>query len=267
VRKNTQIKVTSKQIALMAVFAALYYILSFIAPINIPAPTLGGTLEISFAALIATIFGIVLGPYLGAGAALIGSSVSWALFGGSPYGLPMILAPVLNALVSGFIFYRKWKFGLIAFSAMMVVFLFTPPVTPLTTNWYVALAVLFDKVITIVLILPLVFFAKKMSVAHAAGFFFLLGFIGNQADNMWGSMAFALPGVYNNIYGMQLENVRIAFLAAPFLYPAVRLIEGVVVMIIAVPLMQALKGTTWLWRKDNILTDKPKVQKAPEKTA
>jgi hypothetical protein len=26
-------------------------------------------------------------------------------------------------------------------------------------------------------------------------------------------------------------------------------------MIIAVPLMQALKGTPWLWRKDNILSN------------
>jgi len=94
-----------------------------------------------------------------------------------------------------------------------------------------------------------------MSVGHAAAFFFLLGFVGNQADNMWGSMAFALPAVYDNIFFMELPAVRVAFLASPFLYPAVRLVEAVIVMIIAVPLMQALKGTPWLWRKQNILTE------------
>jgi len=135
-----QIKVTTKQIALMAVFAALFYVLSLIAPIKIPVPTIG-TMEISFAALIATIFGIVLGPYLGAAAAFLGASVSWALAGMSPFGLPFIIAPVLNALVSGLIFYRKWKWGFLIFAIMIVVFLFTPPVTPLTDNWYVALAV------------------------------------------------------------------------------------------------------------------------------
>jgi ECF transporter S component (folate family) len=261
-----QIKVTTKQIALMAVFAALFYVLSLVAPVKIPIPTIG-TMEISFAALIATIFGIILGPYLGAAAALLGASVSWALTGMSPFGLPFILAPVLNAFVSGLIFYRKWKWGFLAFSIMIIVFLFTPPVTPLTDNWYIALAVLFDKVITLVLILPLALFGKKMSVAHGAAFFFLLGFVGNQADNMWGSMAFALPGVYDKIFFMDLSGVRVAFLVSPFLYPAVRLVEAVIVMIIAVPLMQALKGTPWLWRKNNIFSGDEKENKAPEKPA
>lgn len=254
-----KIKITPKQLALMTVFAALYYVLSLIAPIRIPLPAVGGIVEISFAALIASIFGIVLGPYLGVGAALIGSVISWVLLGGSPYGLPMILAPVLNAFVTGLIFYKKWKWGFMIFAAMAIVFLFTPAVTPLTEHWYVALAVLFDKIITLALIIPVALFAKKLKVAHAAAFFFLLGFIGNQADNMWGSMAFALPGIYDGIYSMNLEGVRIAFLASPFLYPTVRLIEAIMVMIVAVPLMQALRGTRWLWREDNILTDtKPK---------
>jgi ECF transporter S component (folate family) len=257
-----RLKVTTKQIALMAIFAALFYVLSFIAPIQIPVPTIG-TMAISLAALIATIFGIILGPYLGAAAALLGSTVSWALTGMSPFGLPFILAPVLNALVSGFIFYKKWKWGFLVFAIMIVVFLFTPPVTPLTDNWYVALAVLFDKVITLAIILPLALFGKRISVAHGAAFFFLLGFVGNQADNMWGSMAFALPGVYNNIFFMEIPGVRIAFLASPFLYPAVRLAEAVIVMAIAVPLWQALKNTPWIWSKNNILSDNAKT-KTPE---
>jgi len=253
-----QLKITTKQVALMAMFAALFYVLSLVAPIQIPVPALGGNMQISFAALIATLFGIILGPYLGAAAALLGSSVSWALTGMSPFGLPFILAPVFNALISGLIFYKKWKWGFLAFAAMIIVFLFTPPVTPLTENWYIALAVLFDKVITLAIILPLALFGKRISVAHGAAFFFLLGFVGNQADNMWGSLAFALPGVYNNIFGMDIPAVRIAFLASPFLYPALRLTEAVIVMAIAVPLWQTLKNTPWIWNKDNILSDKPK---------
>ncbi|HTY76007.1 MAG TPA: ECF transporter S component [Candidatus Nanoarchaeia archaeon] len=251
--------VTTKQLAVMVIFAALYFVLNFIAPINIP--TTVGTLQISFAALIATIFGIILGPYLGAGAALLGATVSWSLTGMSPYGLPFIFAPVLNALVSGFVFYRKWKWGFLAFAAMMIVFLLTPPVTPLSDNWYIALAVLFDKVITLALILPVALFGKKISVVHGAAFFFLLGFIGNQADNMWGSMVYALPGVYTNIFGFDLAAVRLQFLATPFLYPAIRLVEAIIVMVIAVPLWQTLKNTPWIWNRDNILSDERKLKK------
>ncbi len=257
------IKITTRQIALMAIFAALFYTLSFIAPIQIPVPTIG-TMQISFSALIATVFGIVLGPYLGAGAALLGSGVSWALTGMSPFGLPFVLAPVFNALISGLIFYKKWKWGFLTFAAMVIVFLVTPPVTPLTENWLIAVSVLFDKVITLLLIVPVALLGNRVSAAHYAGFFFLLGFIGNQADNMWGSMAFALPGVYDKIYGMDLAGVRIAFLASPFLYPAVRLVEAVIVMVIAVPLMNTLKNTPWIWSKNHILSDDEKETSVPE---
>jgi uncharacterized membrane protein len=75
-------KITTQQVALIAIFAALFYVLSLIAPIRIPTGI--GMIEISFAAMIATVFGLILGPYLGAAAALLGSSVTWALMGMSP---------------------------------------------------------------------------------------------------------------------------------------------------------------------------------------
>lgn len=66
-------KINSKQMALIAVFAALFIGFSLIT-INIP--TTVGLVTISLSALVATIFGLVLGPYLGAAAALLGSVVA-----------------------------------------------------------------------------------------------------------------------------------------------------------------------------------------------
>ena len=96
-------------------------------------------------------------------------------------------------------------------------------------------------------------FRKRLSVGYAAGIFFLIAFIGNQADNIWGSFAFALPPVYEGIYGMPMEAVQVAFLAAPFIYPAIRLLQAFIIMLIAVPLIRVLSQTNWLWSKDNIL--------------
>jgi len=70
-------RVTAKNLALVAVFAALYYVLSLIAPIRIPTGV--GNLEISFAALIACVIGLVLGPYLGTASAFLGAFVAWFL--------------------------------------------------------------------------------------------------------------------------------------------------------------------------------------------
>jgi MFS family permease len=250
-----QIKLNSRHVALMAIFAALYFVLSLITPF---VPAVGvPEIRISLEALIATVFGLVLGPYLGAAAALLGAFVSFVYTGMLPTNIPFLLAPPLNALVSGLIFYRRWKWGFAVFSILIIAFLFTPPVTPLTENWFVALAVLFDKVIALFLILPLVWFAKRMSIGKAAGFFFILAFVGNQVDNMWGSFIFATPMVYGSPFfgGMTTEVVRGLFVLSPFAYPAIRLVQAFITMLIAVPLMQTLKGTSWLWRRENILTN------------
>jgi hypothetical protein len=255
-------KLTTRNIALVAIFSALYYVLSLITPY---IPAIGvPEIAISLEALIASVFGIVLGPYLGTLTAFLGAFVTWTLppTGMSPFGLPFLLSPPLNALVTGLIFYKKWKFGFAAFVVMIIAFLFTPPVQPLAENWFVAVAVLFDKVIALFLILPVVIFAKKLGIGQASVFYFILFFIGNQADNMWGSFAFSTPIVYGGIFGLELNAVRGLFLLSPFAYPTIRLIQAFIAMLIIVPLMRTLSGTPWLWNKENILSSNQKVTKS-----
>ncbi len=247
---------TTRNIALAAMFAALFYVLS-LPTVNVTAPGVP-LVQISIAALIATIFGLVLGPYLGTFAAFLGALVAWTLppSGMSAFGFAFLLSPPLNALVAGSIYYKKWKIGFAAFAILIIAFLFTTPVQPLTENWNIAVAVLFDKVFALFLIVPLVVFTKWFASSEKGlyAFFFILGFVGNQVDNMWGTFAFSLPTVYNGIFGMPLIDVRLSFLVSPFFYPALRLGEAAIVMFIAVALMRTLKGTPWLWKKETILT-------------
>jgi predicted membrane protein len=264
-REHRKMKITTRQVALLAIFAALFFVLSFITPY---IPALGvPEIKISLEALIATVFGLILGPYLGAAAALLGALISWTFTGMVPYNLPFLLSPPLNALVSGLIFYRKWKWGFAVFGVLIIAFLFTPPVTPLTDYWFVALAVLFDKVIALLLILPLVIFSKQFAAAKAAAFFFILAFVGNQVDNMWGSFVFATPMVYSGVFGMDVAAVRGLFLLSPFVYPAIRLIQAFIVTLIMVPLMQTLKGTPWLWSKETILNQDTTIDQNKTATA
>lgn len=258
-------KLTARHVALAAIFAALYYILSLITP-YVPAIAIP-EIKISLEALIASIFGLVLGPYLGALTAFLGAFVAWTIPPGSmsPLGLPFLLSPPINALVTGLIYYKKWKGGFLAFSLLIIAFLFTPPVQPITENFIVAIAVLFDKIIALLLILPCVKFAKQLSTTGkgVALFYFLLTFIGNQADNMWGSFIFATPIVYEGIFGLSVDTVRFLFLVSPFAYPAIRLIQAAIATIIAVPLMKTLQGTPWLWQKETILSPNQRKQPQP----
>jgi hypothetical protein len=252
----TKTGLTTKNVALAAIFAALYYVLS-IATVNISAPGVSAV-QISIAALVATVFGLVLGPYLGAFAAFLGAFVAWTLppSGMAIYGLPFLLSPPLNALVSGSIYYKKWPIGFGAFAALIIAFMFTEPVQPLTQNWFIALAVLFDKIPALLLIIPLVVFTKWFAASEKGmyAFFFILGFVGNQVDNMWGTLAFSTQPVYNGIFGLQLIDVRAGFLISPFFYPAIRLGQAAIVMFIAVALMRTLKETPWLWKKESIFS-------------
>jgi hypothetical protein len=256
--------VTTRQIALMTVFAALYVAISVTIPFAIPMGVAG--LEIALPALFATIFGIIIGPYLGTAAAFIGAFASLALLGMSPYSIPFLLSPPLNAFVSGSLFYNKWKQAVIPFVVIIVAFLFTPPVSGFNSV-QIAIWVLWDKILAVALIAPLVLFRKRLTAGLGAAAIFLVAFIGNQADNIWGSFAFALPPVYEGIYGLPLEFVQAAFLASPFIYPAIRIIQAFIVTIIAVPLLQILCKTDWLWSKNNILTkDNPTPPPPPPPT-
>jgi hypothetical protein len=248
-------RLSTKNVALTAIFAALYYVLSLISPF-IPAIAIP-EIKISLEALIASVYGLILGPYLGALAAFVGALVSWSLPPGSmsPYGMPFLLSPPLNALVTGLIFYKRWKIGFSIYALLIVAFLFTPPVQPIDENLYVGVAVLWDKVIALLLILPCVKFAKHLSNSKLLPIFYLvLAFVGNQVDNMWGSLAFATPLVYNGIFGLPVETVRFLFIVSPFVYPAIRLLQAIVAAIIATPLMKAVAGTPWVFQEKNILS-------------
>ena len=71
--------------------------------------------------------------------------------------------------------------------------------------------------------------------------FFLLAFIGNEADNALGANIFALPLIYE-FYGLEIDAVRASFTIAPFFYPIIRIIQAVLTTLIAVPLMRNLKA-------------------------
>jgi len=154
------LKISTQNIALIAVFASLFYVFSLITPF---VPALGlPELQIQMEALVASVFGFVLGPYLGGLAAFLGAFISWILPPGSssPFGAPFLLAPPINAMVIGFIFYRKWKWSFILFGVLIVAFLFLPPSQPFTNYYYVSIAVIWDKLIALMLIVPSVKFNR-----------------------------------------------------------------------------------------------------------
>lgn len=244
-------RISAKEEAFIIVFAALYYALSVVSP-YVPAIGLPD-IKIHLEAFMASIFGIILGAELGALTAFIGAFVAWVLPPGSAsvYGVPFLLSPPLNALTVGLIYSKRWKEAAGVLALLIGVFWFTLPCTPLSQYSYIGLAVTWDKIIALALIVPVALLLRKSQWKVLPVTFFLLAFVGNQTDSMWGSLAFAFPVVYNGIFGLNVETVRWLFVVSPFVYPAIRIIQAFLAAVVAVPLVKALKSAGWfpLWGK------------------
>ncbi|UCH31715.1 MAG: hypothetical protein JSV05_09555 [Candidatus Bathyarchaeota archaeon] len=370
---------------MIAVFSGLYYVLSYLPGIRAVGVT---SVTINIEAFMASIFGIVLGPFLGAITAFAGAMMAWGLPPGSPTASSAVFipAPVINAFIVGLIFTKRWRVAFISLLATIVVFWFLPPALPWDQYSHVGFWVMWDKILALILIIPVVFLISKTrkriekvperadvmkkrtlnyitifpviaslliiintmliilegnvlkyqisifntvlnfqfgiedillattsfsylwlvigigilvcaallhlkpeklmlwniliflfscsSVIVGGGFivglflgvfsgiigtlkrrftisriasvqillFFLLAFIGNEADNALGADIFAVPLVYNGIFGFSTDVVRGFFLIAPFFYPAIRIVQAIITTLIAVPLMRNLNA-------------------------
>jgi len=238
--------ISSKETALTASFAALYAIFSFLPGL----PIIGlPTLTIQLEAAMASVFGIILGPYLGALAALLGAILAWLLppGSGSPFGMPFLFNPAINAFVVGLVYTGRWKKGFAVMAAVIAAFIFLPPSQPIMQYYYVAALVIWDKVIALLMIFPTIYLMKKYDLSRVWSFvfYFLLAFIGNQADSALGCVIFAIPIVYNGIFGLTIDTVRYLFVVSPLVYPIIRLFQAIFAAIIAVSLVEALKNLGW----------------------
>ncbi len=149
----------SKKIALMTTFAALYYIMSYLPGV----PAIGiPNVKIQLEACMASVFGLILGPYLGALTIFLGVLIAWILPPGGMGITELIFlpSPVINALSVGLIYEGKWKQTFAILALLIVGFWFLPPTQPLEQNFIVGIAATWDKILALLLI-PLSFLLMK----------------------------------------------------------------------------------------------------------
>jgi len=98
-------RLTVRDIAFVAVFAALSVVVEVLLP-GIPIIGVSGA-QITLDAVLAPIYGLVLGPYLGALAALIGGLV----VARSPFSVFTSFSPTISAFVAGMITKKNYRIG------------------------------------------------------------------------------------------------------------------------------------------------------------
>ena len=157
----------SKNVALIAIFAALYYVMSYLPGV----PAIGiPNVKIQLEACMASVFGLILGPYLGALATLLGVLVAWALPPGnmSIIGLIFAPSPVINAFCVGSLYEGRWKQASAILALLIAGFWFLPPTQPIEQNFIVGIAATWDKTLALLLIIPAILLMKKISRGYAS---------------------------------------------------------------------------------------------------
>ncbi len=142
----------TKKVAIISTFASLYYVLSFLPGIKVAAG--GASISIQIEAFMASIFGLIFGPYLGALTAFLGAFVAWVLPPGtpSPTSAVFLPAPAMNAFLVGQIYKGRWKIAFITLATTILVFWLLPPTQPLDQYSYIGLYAMWDKILALALI-------------------------------------------------------------------------------------------------------------------
>ena len=239
----------TKIIAIISIFTALYVVLRIIPTV----PMIGGSGSFSLSDVIAPIYGLILGPYLGGLSVIIGSFL--AMFGKPPVFLGLDFLPATVAAFSvGLLMKRKWMPVIGLNVVLLLAFLVHPNTSifvnvplsnimiPLPFAWVHIVALL-------VLISPLghkaVEWVNTLAAAKVAIGIASLFFIGTMMQHLMGNLLFetvmaqplgtipavAYPGIWTSIF---------------FVYPIERAALVFLGTIVGIPLLRVLKNSLLL---------------------
>ena len=189
---------SSLMTSLIGIFAALHSILYLI-----PAG-----LWRSLSIYLEPLEGIILGPYAGFLAVLIGSIIARSI---KPTGLWMfgVFAEPIGALACGLIVKGKWKTLLLIYAAMLGAYLMHP------LSREIPLWTILDILAALILIYPAVRLSRRLLEGDARQISFatsLIAFIGCAADSLARIFLFIPAGLYL-ILGLSRSAVYMTFLA------------------------------------------------------
>jgi hypothetical protein len=227
-------KLTTVNVALTAMFTALYAVLGFLRI----SPILGLTGQaITAAAIIAPIIGMLLGPYIGALSAFLGGTIG--LFLGS-LSYPSLAAGIATAFCAGMIRTGKRTIAALAYLALLSAFAFYPVIGP---AWVFPPETWFQIIGLIILVSPLQTVAKRLldseDSARLMYGLFLTCLVSTLAGQIAGSVVFE-----TEILAADPNVVKNTWLTLSGLYPIERMIIALAAALVGTALTRILKSAS-----------------------
>jgi hypothetical protein len=229
----------TKAIASIAIFSALYAALRIIP--TIPMIGTGATFHLSD--ILAPLFGILLGPYVGGISIIIGTFVAIGLGTPAPFlGLDFLPAFVV-AVSIGFLVKGKWLPVVVLNALLLIVYALNPfTVNFIVTPWGTVPYLWMHIAAFIVLLLlgrQAGRWVKSPKTTLITAGFIILAFIGTMMQHLTGGLLYET--VFGTIGSMTVASFATTWNIVFYIYPWERLALIVGAVLVGVPVTKALQ--------------------------
>lgn len=232
----------TKIIASIAIFSALYTVLRMTQ--TIPMIGVEGG-KFSLSDMLAPLYGVILGPYVGGFSVILGTFLAIAL--GRPVSFMFLdfLPAFVNAVALGFLVRRKWWPVVVLNAALLLAFLWNPLTSLFITVGSISFPFAWLHIVAfVVLVSPLGRKAgqwvETLKPANLTAGLAILAFVGTMMQHLMGNILTEV--VYGHITGtMSTEAFGTMWTAVFFVYPWERLILVILAVVVGTPLVRVLK--------------------------
>lgn len=224
----------------MISFASLYAILSLVSLFPIIGAV--GTF-ITLASIMAPLIGIMLGPYIGAGAAAVGGFIGWSITQTGAFGFLSFIPGASTAFVSGLLINGKRMQSVAIYTVLFLLLAFYPTIGPV---WLYPFYLWFQLIGLAVLVSPLTPLAVNFTrvndnLAELSLGIGIISLASTLLGQIAGNVMFELtrwPTVYPQIEFWRTGQWQLL----TFVYPVERLIITLTAMAVGVPLLKTIEA-------------------------
>jgi hypothetical protein len=248
-----KIKITTKQIALITIFAALYAALRLL-----PAmPMIGVDGYFSLSDIVAPVYGILLGPYIGGASVMVGTFSAIAMGRPVRFLFMDFLPALVNAMALGFLMRGKWWPVVTLNAALLIGFIVNPLTTIFITIGEISIPFFWLHIVAFaVLISPLGRRAgqwiQTLKITKLSAGLTILAFVGTMMQHLMGNILTEV--VRGQILDIMSPEAFVGMWNIIFFtYPWERLVLVIFAVIVGIPLIKVLFKTSFFGLNSQLL--------------
>jgi hypothetical protein len=231
VRIDTQ----SRSVSFIAIFASLAIVLDSIP--GIPGFYTG--VWDSWLFIMSPLFGILLGPLIGAASISLGGFVGHLIYFRDPFELIFMWGAPVGAAISGLVYQKKWREVFSLYSVLLGAYFLTP------VSWELPLWGIWDIIMGFVVMIIFSLFCilklwKNSGNLDQKAILLFATVIGLETDVLF-RVFILIPGqTYELFYGLSVEALQLLWWGAGFIIPMKIFMATIVVLTIGISLLRVM---------------------------